>query len=137
VVLVLAVVVVGLGVWPVHWGEMLGFAVLMMLIFASLGTLAGTVVKRRQAVIPLSLGLALPIFFISGAFGPVTWGSPVVAALARITPVYYAIALFQRAFHGFDTTSTSPATNALVLGAFAVAAVVLSSIALRRGGVAH
>lgn len=85
---VLAVVVFVLGVWPVHWAEMLGFAVLLMVIFVALGILAGTLVRRRQAVIPLSLGITLPIFFVSGPFGPVKWGSAVVAVLAQGEPVY-------------------------------------------------
>jgi ABC-type transport system involved in multi-copper enzyme maturation permease subunit len=134
---VLLIVVLLIGVWPRHWGALLGFTLLVMAIFVALGTLIGTLVRRRQAVIPLSIGLALPLFFVSGAFGPVRWGSPIVAALAQVTPVYYAIALFQFAFHGFSTTPTSVLANVVVLGAFAVAAIVVSTLVLRRERVAH
>ncbi len=136
-VLVLAVVVLLIGVHPVHWGEVIGFALLTMVIFVAVGTLVGTLVHRQQAVIPLSLGVTLPIFFLSGAFGPVTWGSPVVAFIGQLMPVYYAIAVFQHAFHGFDTTATSVVANAIVLAAFAVAALVASALVLRRVRLAH
>jgi ABC-2 type transport system permease protein len=130
--LVLVVVVVGLGIQPVHWGELVGFALLLIAIYVSLGTLFGTFLRRRQAVVPLSFGLTLPLFFISGPFGPVGWGSPVVAAVAHAFPVYYAIALFQHAFHGFQTTPTSTVTNALILAGFAVLAIGLSAFVLGR-----
>lgn len=135
--LVLAVVILLLQVYPIHWGEMLGLSLLIMAIFVAFGVLLGTLVRRRQALIPLSLGLSLPIFFLSGAFGPVGWGTPLAAALARILPVYYAIGDLQYAFHGYNTTETSPLANALVLAAFAVAAIVLSAVVLRRERAAH
>ena len=137
VAVVLAVVILLLQVYPVHWGEVLGFALLITAIFVAFGVLFGTLVRRRQSLIPLSLGLSLPIFFLSGAFGPANWGTPVADALARALPVYYAIGVFQHAFHGYDTTQTSPLVNSLVLAGFAVAAIVLSAILLRRERVAH
>jgi ABC-type transport system involved in multi-copper enzyme maturation permease subunit len=137
VIVVLAVIVLLLRVWPLHWGATLGYSLLLMIMFVALGTLFGTLVKRRQAVVPLSIGLALPVFFLSGAFGPVNWGDPVVAALARFEPVYYGIAVFQQAFHGFQTTQSSPAANTLILLAFTLAAVALSAGVLRGRGAAH
>jgi len=136
-VIVLAVVVLLLGVYPVHWGEVIGFSLLIMAIFVAFGVLFGTLVRRRQALIPLSLGLALPVFFLSGAFGPVGWGTPIVAALARALPVYYAIGALQHAFHGYNTTETSPLVNALALAAFAIVALALSAAVVRRERVAH
>jgi ABC-2 type transport system permease protein len=129
--LVLAVVVLVLGVQPMHWLLLIGFTLLVMLTFVALGLLIGTLVRSRTAVVPLSLGLALPVFFISGAFGPVQWSTPVQAAVAQLEPVYYAIAVFQYAFHGFVTTPFSTATNAIVLVGFAVLIVGGSAIALR------
>jgi len=129
--LVLAVVVLVLGVWPIHWGEVLGFTLLAMLTFVALGLLIGTLVRKRTAVIPLSLGLGLPVFFISGAFGPVQWGSAALAIVSRLQPVYYAIALFQHAFHDFETTPTPLATNTLVL-VISTAVIVLGSAAVLR-----
>jgi ABC-type polysaccharide/polyol phosphate export permease len=124
-------VVLVLGVRPLHWTEVMGGTLLVMLTFVSLGLLAGTLVRRRASVIPLSIGLSLPVFFISGAFGPVQWGTPALAFVAQLQPVYYAIGVFQHAFHGFDTTPYGFTASSLVLTAFTAAIVALSSMALR------
>jgi ABC-2 type transport system permease protein len=137
VLVVLAIIVLGIRVWPVNWGATLAYALLLMVMFVALGTLFGTLVQRRQAVVPLSIGLALPVFFLSGAFGPANWGDQVVAAVARYEPVYYGIAVFQQAFHGFQTTQTGATANTVILLAFALAAVALSATVLRRRAVAH
>jgi ABC-type transport system involved in multi-copper enzyme maturation permease subunit len=128
---VLGVVVLVLGVWPQSWLQVLVFTLLVMLTFVAIGLLIGTLVRRRTTVIPLSIGLGLPVFFISGAFGPVQWGTPLLAAIAQMQPVYYAIAVFQYAFHGFQTTPFGLTTNALVLVGFTVAIVAASAAALR------
>jgi ABC-type transport system involved in multi-copper enzyme maturation permease subunit len=128
---VLGVVVLLLGVHPMNWAEVLFFTLLVMLTFISLGLLVGTLVRRRTTVIPLSIGLALPVFFISGAFGPVQWSTPAVAVISQLQPVYYAIAVFQHAFHGFQTTPFSVTTNVFVLAAFTVVIVLVSATALR------
>ncbi|MGI9149006.1 MAG: ABC transporter permease [Chloroflexota bacterium] len=133
--LVLAVVVLVLRVWPIHWGEVLAYMFLVMLTFVSLGLLIGTLVRKRTAVVPLSIGLGLPVFFISGAFGPVQWSSGAVATVSRLQPVYYAIAVFQHAFHDFDTTPTSMPVNTLLLVASTVVVVVVSAGVLRRRAV--
>ncbi|HEX9036427.1 MAG TPA: ABC transporter permease [Ktedonobacterales bacterium] len=135
--IVIAVVILAFQVIPVNWGELLGFTLLIVTIFVALGVLLGTLARRRQSMIPLAMGLTLPIFFLSGAFGPVNWGSPTIAAIARALPVYYAIGAFQHAFHGFDTTETGPGVNALVLLGFAALAVALSVLVVRRERVAH
>jgi ABC-2 type transport system permease protein len=129
---ILVVIVLLLGVWPIHWDELLIFIFLLMVMFVSLGSLIGTLFRRRQAVIPLSIGLAIPIFFLSGAFGPATWGDPITATITQFQPVYYGIAIFQHAFHNFTTTSTGSLLDGLILVGFAMVSVSLSSIALKR-----
>jgi ABC-type transport system involved in multi-copper enzyme maturation permease subunit len=133
---VLGVVVLVLGVRPEHWLQLFGYTLLVMLTFVALGLLIGTLVRSRTAVIPLSLGLALPVFFISGAFGPVQWGTPLLAGVAQAQPVYYAIAVFQYAFHSFQTTQFSVVTDAVVLLGFTVLIVSASALALRLRAVA-
>jgi ABC-2 type transport system permease protein len=131
VLVVIIVIVLLIGVWPVHWDELLGFTLLLMIIFVALGTLVGTLVRRRQSVIPLSIGMTIPIFFLSGAFGPAIWGDPSIAFVTQFQPVYYGIAIFQHAFHDFTTTKTGPLYDKIILIGFAVAAVLGSVIALR------
>ncbi|HET7148125.1 MAG TPA: ABC transporter permease [Candidatus Nitrosopolaris sp.] len=140
VVVVIIVIVFLIGVLPVHWDELLGYVLLLMMTFVAAGALIGTLVRRRQAVIPLSIGLSVPVFFISGAFGPAIWGDPITAAVAQLQPVYYGIAVFQHAFHNFVTTSTGPRVDGIILVGFAAVMVALSAIALgssRGRGVAH
>jgi ABC-2 type transport system permease protein len=131
VIVVIIVIVFLIGVWPIHWDELLGFTLLLMLTFVALGTLIGTLVRRRQSVIPLSIGVTIPVFFLSGAFGPAIWGDPTIAFITQFQPVYYGIAIFQHAFHDFTTTQTGPLYDRIILNGFAVAAVLASVIALR------
>lgn len=137
VILVVAVVIVGVGVWPVHWGEMVWVTLLTLLIFIALGTLLGTLIKRWQPVTALAFGLSVPMFFMSGAFGPISFQVPVTRVIAQIFPVYYAIVLQQHAFHGFDLNTYGVGINALILGIYALVLLVLTTLALRRSTIAH
>jgi hypothetical protein len=51
--------------------------------------------------------------------------------VAQLQPVYYAIAVFQYAFHGFLTTPFSVATSTIVLVGFTILIVSISALALR------
>jgi ABC-2 type transport system permease protein len=130
VVVMILVIVFLIGVWPEHWDELFAFVLLLMITFVAFGALIGTLIHRRQAVIPLSIGLSIPVFFISGAFGPAVWGDQVTAAITQLQPVYYGIAIFQHAFHNFTTTSTSPTIDGFILAGFAALVVAISALAL-------
>ncbi len=52
---------------------MLGMTLLTLIIFIAVGTVLGTWLKVRQPVVALSIGVALPLFFLSGAFGPISF----------------------------------------------------------------
>lgn len=134
---VLLVVVVVLAVIPVHPIEVIGYGVLLMVTFVAIGTLIGTLLRRRQATVPLSFALALPLFFLSGPFGPANWLGPTAGTVALVSPLYYAIGIFQHAFHGYQTTQSSLTTNSAVLVGFAVVAVVATTLILRRTGAAR
>jgi ABC-type multidrug transport system permease subunit len=135
--IVLAVLIFIVGVTPVHWGEMIGFSLLVLFIFIALGTLLGTLFKNRQPVLALSFGISLPLFFLSGAFGPISFTTPAVQAIARIFPVYYAIVLEQHAFHNFALNTLGVTGNLLVLAAYAVGLIVLVTIVLQRSTSSH
>lgn len=137
VLIVLAVVIFIVGVWPVHWGEVIWATLLTMLIFISFGTLLGTLLKRWQVVAALTFGLSIPLFFLSGAFGPISFEVPVTQVLAKIFPVYYAIVLQQHAFHGFDLNTYGLGLNALILAIYALVLLLLTTLILRRSTVAH
>lgn len=135
--IVLAVLILAVGVQPVHWGEVIGFSLLCIIIFIAWGTLLGTVIKQRKEVVVFSLGLAIPLFFLSGPFGPISFSVPLIQGIAHLFPVYYAIVLQQHAFHGFDLNTYGAGVNALILGAYTLLLILLAALALRRSTTAH
>ncbi len=137
VIVVLFVLIVIIGVRPAHWDEVIGYTLLCLVIFIALGALFGTLLKQRQPVIALSFGTTLPLFFLSGAFGPISFTTPAIQVIAKAFPIYYAIVLQQHAFHNFILNTYGTSTNALILGAYALGVVILASIFLRRSTLAH
>ena len=137
VVVVLAVLIFVIGVWPVNWGEVIGVTLLCLVIFIAWGTLLGTLIKQRQPVTALAIGTALPLFFLSGAFGPLSFSTPAIQFFAQLFPIYYGIVLQQHAFHGFTLNTYGIGTNALILVVYALALIIVASVALRRSTVAH
>jgi ABC-2 type transport system permease protein len=136
-VIVTLVVIVGLGQWPLHPVWLLGTGVLMLLSFVASGTLFGTLLRRRQSTIPLSLALFLPLFFVSGPFGPANWLGPVPAVLADLSPVYYGIASLQYNFHGYVTSQMSLLIDQVIIAGFLVAATSAAALVIRRAGAPH
>ena len=137
IAVVTGVVVLLVGARPVHPLELVGLALLTMAAAVSIGILAGTLLKRRQAAIPLAIGLTLPLFFVSGPFGPANWQGSVAGFLALLSPMFYAIEAFQHAFHGYQTAPPSLVTDVVVLSGFAVVSIFASALVLSRTRVAH
>ena len=137
VAILLVVLIFLIGVRPAHWDEVIGFTLLTLAIFIAFGTLLGTVLKQRQPVVALAMGTSIPLFFLSGAFGPISFTTPAIQVLAQIFPVYYAIVLQQHAFHNFTLNTLGTAVNALILVAYALALLALTTIVLRRSTVTH
>ena len=137
VIVVLCVLIFVIRVWPVHWGEVIGFTLLSLLIFIAFGTLLGTLLKMRQPLIALAFGTSIPLFFVSGAFGPISFTTPAVQVIAQIFPIYYAIVLQQHAFHNFILNTYGIGVNGLILGIYALALLALASLVLRRSSLAH
>jgi ABC-2 type transport system permease protein len=124
-------------VWPLYWTGFLGTVLLMSAVSVAAGTLVGNLLKQRQSVTLLTRGSSVPLFFLSGVFNPITYSTIGLVILARLFPVHYAIALIQQSALGFTTNTLSPGGNTLVLVGFLLLFVVLSSMVLRRGRVAH
>lgn len=137
VIVVLCVLIFIIGVWPAHWLEVIGVTLLSLMIFIAFGTLLGTLLKVRQPVIALAFGTAIPLFFLSGAFGPISFSTPIIQVIAQIFPLYYAIVLEQHAFHDFILNSYGIGTNVLILVVYALALLILASLVLRRSTLAH
>ncbi len=136
-IVVLLVLIFIIGVYPAHWNEVIGFNLLFLLIFIAFGTLLGTLLKNRQPVAALSFGTAIPLFFLSGAFGPISFDTAATQFLAQLFPVYYAIVLEQHAFHNFRLNTLGVGGNVLVICAYALGLLLLTTWALRRATVSH
>ena len=129
---VLLIVIVAVGVPPLHWGEAIGFSLLTLLIFVAFGNLMGTLLKKRLTTILLAYGAVLPIFAISGPFGPISFQTRITQVIAQLFPPYYAIVLQQHAFHNFTLNTLGLGLNTAILCIYAVGLVVLAALALRR-----
>src|SRR6266487_3109750 len=114
VVIVLAVLIGIVGLRPAHWGEVIGSTLLILMIF-----------------------IALPLFFLSGAFGPISFDPVAIQVIARAFPVYYAIVLEQHAFHDFTLDPSGLSTSVLVLCGYTALTVALAALVLRRSTVRH
>jgi ABC-type multidrug transport system permease subunit len=135
--IVLTVLIALFGIWPVHWGELIGFTLLILALFTAWGTLLGAWLKRRTPLATLAIGLCVPLFFLSGPFGPISFFAPLEQLIARVFPVYYAIVVLQHAFHDFTLNTSGIGTNLLILAAYALGGLVLAVIVLRRTTLAH
>src|SRR5215472_7359156 len=133
----LAVLIALMGIWPVHWGELIGFTLLILALFTAWGTLLGAWLQRRTPLATLAIGLCVPLFFLSGPFGPISFFAPIEQVIARLLPVYYAIVVLQHAFHDFTMNTFGLGINALVLAAYALGGLILAVIVLRRTTLAH
>jgi ABC-type multidrug transport system permease subunit len=134
---VLVVLIVLMGVRPVHWGELIGFLLLILALFTAWGTLLGTWLKRRTELSTLAIGLCVPLFFLSGPFGPISFFAPIEQLIARAFPVYYAIVVLQHAVHDLTLSTNGIWLNTLILAAYAAAGLALATRLLRRAVLAH
>jgi ABC-type multidrug transport system permease subunit len=136
-VLILILLVVVLHIQPVHWGAMVGLALLCSLLFISMGTLLGTLFKRRKDVTILSLVFSFPLFFLCSPFVPLAFNGQVLQAIAQFIPTYYAINLLQHAVHGFPLNGSSTMIELGILCSYVFLFMLLSTLVLRRSVVAH
>ena len=83
------------------------------------------------------MGISLPLFFLSGAFGPISFSTPVLQIIAKIFPVYYQIVVLQHAFHGFALNTYGVWGNTLILVGYALVLIILMTAALQRATVTH
>jgi ABC-type transport system involved in multi-copper enzyme maturation permease subunit len=132
-----AVVVVGFGQQPARPALLVGYWLLLAVSSVALGTLLGTLIPRRMAVLPLVMLSVVPTLFLSGPFGPPNWLGRVSAAIATASPLTYAISGLQDAVHGYRTWWAGTAGSALVLAGFGMVCLLLSVWALRRHQVRH
>jgi ABC-type multidrug transport system permease subunit len=130
-VVVVAVVVFVVGDHPARLALTAAVSLLTLAVFVAAGTALGTALKDRSVLAVLTRALPVPLFFLSGVFGPIGFQTGAVQGIATVLPIHYAIVLEQLGFKAFTTSTLSPATDAVVLAGYLVAFLCLSGIALR------
>jgi ABC-2 type transport system permease protein len=130
-VVVLGVVVFVVGDHPARLALTGGVSLLTLAVFVAAGTALGTALKDRSALAILTRALPVPLFFLSGVFGPIGFQTGAVQGIATVLPIHYAIVLEQLGFKEFTTGTLAPATDALVLAGYLLTFICLSGIALR------
>lgn len=135
-ILVLVALVL-LGLRPADWGQFVGVTLVTLFVFVSLGVAIGSLAKSQMIVTPFAFALGLPLFFISGAFGPITWSTPAAEFIARLFPVAYANAAFQHAVHGYWPIDTPPVWLWTILIGWAVLALGVSWLSYQRATAKH
>jgi ABC-2 type transport system permease protein len=127
--LILAIVTLGFGIGAASWPEVAVAWTLVLALYSAGGVLLGTALRQRNGLSGLAILLSIPMLSLSGAFYPVSWSSPVIRAIARLFPTYYANALFEHAFYAVKTTPTSLTADYAIVVLF-LAAVIGCSCAL-------
>ena len=122
---------------PTSWSELIGFTLLCLVVFNAAGTLLGTLLRQRMPVIAFSIGISLPVFFISGSFGPISFMTPVLQAIAYVFPVYYQIVVMQHAYHGFTLNTLGVGANIAIVAGYGVLFILLMTLAIRRARITH
>lgn len=134
---VLAVIIFFVGDWPMNAFMVIAVSLLTLLVFVTAGTALGMMLKDRSTLTTVTRAVPVPLFFLSGVFGLVSYQTPVVQGIARALPIHYAIALEQYAFKHVVANTLPVWDNALVLGCFLVLFLFFATIAMRQSTLAH
>lgn len=125
-------ILTALGVRPQAWGELAAVTVALTVVFVAIGLAIGSTLRSNRAIIPMAIALGLPLFFISGAFGPISWTTSGESAIAHVFPVLYANSVVQDATYGFKPLNSSWAVIAGMLAVWAFVGIGLSILTHRR-----
>jgi ABC-2 type transport system permease protein len=130
VVVGMAVVVFLVGV-PEHFALACGIALLTLAVFCAAGVALGTITRDRSLVSMLVRAVPIPLFFLSGVFGPLSYQPGAVQAIGQVVPVHWAIVLTQYSFKGFLTGTLPLSTETGILAVYLVAFAAGAAVALR------
>jgi ABC-type transport system involved in multi-copper enzyme maturation permease subunit len=126
----LAVVVLLVGA-PQHFALTCGIAVLTLAVFCAAGVALGTLTRDRSLVSMLVRAIPIPLFFLSGVFGPLSYQPGAVQAIGQVVPVHWAIVLTQYGFKNFLTGTLPVSAESGILAAYLVAFAAFAAVALR------
>jgi hypothetical protein len=118
----------------VYWLSALLVIGLVALLSSGLGVAIGALTQRVQAVIAISINIALYLFFLAGGTGVLAFEPGWLQNIAAFVPLTYGDHALQMAV--FYSSADQLGRDVAVLGFSALAAVILGILAMRRG-IAH
>jgi ABC-type transport system involved in multi-copper enzyme maturation permease subunit len=131
------IVILCYGVVPNHPLEMIAALILCTITFAGFGAALGAVLKRTLPVASLVFGLALPLYMCSGSLEPSRFDGSLVWFIAHFSPVYYAVGVFEHAFHSLQVTPETVGVNVAALVFWAAISIYTASAMITRGVRGH
>lgn len=125
-------VLLAIGIQPLAWGELAAVMLALTAVFTAMGLAIGSMLRSSRAVVPMAIALGLPLFYISGAFGPISWTTGPESLVAHIFPVLYANAAVQHATYGFMPLNSGWSVVITMLAGWALLGAGLSILSYRR-----
>jgi ABC-type multidrug transport system permease subunit len=124
----------GLGwIYPagIYWLDMFLVVGLVALLGASLGVAIGAALRRIMPVVAVSINVGLYLFFLAGGMGVLAFEPLWLQNIAAFVPLTYGNHALQMAL--FYNSADLLGRDILVLGLSSLVALVLGTIAVRRG----
>jgi ABC-type multidrug transport system permease subunit len=115
----------------VYWLSALLVIGLVALLSSGLGVAIGALTQRVQAVIAISINIALYLFFLAGGTGVLAFEPGWLQNIAAFVPLTYGDHALQMAV--FYSSADQLGRDVAVLGFSALAALILGILAMRRG----
>src|SRR6266568_1001240 len=115
----------------IYWLNALLTIALVSLFSAGLGVAIGAALQRIQAVIAISINVAIYLFFLAGGIGVLAFEPGWLQNIAAFVPLTYGRHALERAI--FYSSSDQFALDMAILALSALAAVVLGTVSMRRG----
>lgn len=115
----------------IYWLSALLTIALVSLLSCSLGVAIGAALRRVQVVIAVAINVALYLYFLAGGIGVLAFEPGWLQAIAAFVPLSYGRHALEQAV--FYSASDQFGQDMLVLAAFALAAIILGTLSMRRG----
>jgi len=115
----------------IYWLTVLLILALIALFSTGLGVALGALLQKSQPVITISINIAIYLFFLAGGVGVLAFEPIWLQNIAAFVPLTYGIHALEQAV--FYSSADQLGRDVLVLGATALVALGLGTLAMRRG----
>ncbi len=122
----------GFRIMPVYPLLLVPLLSICTLIFTCIGMAIGSVLRKVLPVASIIFGLSIPLYIISGALEPERFDGNVLWFIGHLFPVYYAVAIFEYIFHGFQVTPEPIYIDFIYLIVWALLTVWITIFVLKR-----